>query len=170
MDFVTNTKEMGLVHQNLLKLSFLVILFGLGSCSDPVIYEENQSVPDNIWKQSNPISFSVDITDTLQACNFYFNVRHTEEYAFSNLFVFMKTEFPNGKAAKDTMEFILQQADGKWAGSGLSQLRDNQILFKRNLRFPLKGTYKFSFEQAMRTDSLAHISDIGLRIERFENK
>lgn len=161
---------MGHVLRNLLNLSFILIFFSLASCDDSLIYEENQGIDGMKWKASQPISFQVAIEDTLQACNFYFNLRHGEDYAFSNLFVFMKTTFPNGESARDTMEFTLQQPDGKWIGSGLGDLRDNQILFKQNLRFPLRGKYTFSLEQAMRQEELPYISEVGLRIEKYSVK
>jgi len=161
---------MGHVLRNLLNLSCILVLFSLASCDDSLIYEENQGIEGMKWKASQPISFEVAIEDTLQACNFYFNLRHGEDYAFSNLFVFMKTTFPNGESARDTMEFTLQQPDGKWIGSGLGDLRDNQILFKQNLRFPLRGKYTFSLEQAMRQEELPYISEVGLRIEKYSVK
>jgi gliding motility-associated lipoprotein GldH len=143
-----------------------IIILSLASCDNNLVFEENQSFKDKVWAQKDLKSFEVEITDTLQACDFYFNLRHGEDYAFSNIFVFMKTEFPNGKAAKDTMEFMLQSQSGKWNGSGLGDLRDNQILFKQNLKFPLKGKYKFTFEQAMREEKLENVSELGLRIEK----
>lgn len=158
---------MGHVLRNLLNLSLFLGLFSLTSCDDKLIFEENHGLDGMNWKTSEPITFQVDIQDTLQACNFYFNLRHGEDYPFSNIFVFMKTTFPNGEAARDTMEFTLQQSDGRWIGSGLGDLRDNQILFKQNLRFPLRGMYTFSLEQAMRQDELPHVSEVGLRIEKF---
>jgi gliding motility-associated lipoprotein GldH len=152
------------VLRNLLLNSLFIL--SLASCDKNLVFEENQSFKDKIWAQNELKLFEVEISDTLQACDFYFNLRHGEDYAFSNIFVFMKTEFPNGKAAKDTMEFMLQSQNGAWNGSGLGDLRDNQILFKQNLKFPLKGTYKFTFEQAMREEKLENISEVGLRIEK----
>jgi gliding motility-associated lipoprotein GldH len=159
---------MGHVLRNLLNLSLLLIAFGFTSCDDSLVFEENKGIDGMVWKSNQPVSFQVDVQDTTQACNFYFNLRHGEDYPFSNIFIFMKTTFPNGEAAKDTMEFTLQQTDGKWIGSGLGDLRDNQIMFKQNLRFPLRGMYTFSLEQAMRQDELPHISEVGLRIEKFK--
>ncbi|MEX1188377.1 MAG: gliding motility lipoprotein GldH [Bacteroidia bacterium] len=151
---------------HVLRILLIISLGVLSSCDDELVYEENRSFTDKQWLESDKQSFEVNITDTLQACDFYFNLRHGEDYPYSNLYVFMKTEFPNGEAAKDTMEFILQNNQGKWNGSGLGDLRDNQILFKKNLRFPLKGKFVFTLEQAMREKSLSQITEVGLRIEK----
>jgi gliding motility-associated lipoprotein GldH len=70
--------------------------------------------------------------------------------------------------ARDTVELMLQNADGKWAGSGLGDIWDNQIRFKQNLRFPMKGHYEFSVIQAMQMENLPAIMEVGMRIEKFE--
>ena len=75
-----------------------------------------------------------------------------------------------GLHARDTVEFILQNPDGKWNGSGLGDIWDNQIMFKQNIRFPMKGKYSFSVEQAMRNPALPMIMEIGMRIEKFEKE
>lgn len=155
---------MALVLKSIL-LSSLVI-FGLSSCDNSLVYEENLSLENQVWKKSQTPVFEVVVTDTLQEYNFYINIRHGEDYAYSNLFLFMRTEFPDNKIARDTMEFLLQNGEGKWNGTGLGNLRDNQILFKKGLKFPFSGKYRFALEQAMREDELQHISEIGLRIEK----
>ncbi len=148
----------------------LLMIFFISSCDKQRVFEENTPIPDNIWKVDQPIRFEVNIDDTLSGNNFYMNIRHAEGYPFSNLFVFLKTEFPNGKAARDTIEFLLQSPDGKWSGSGLGDLWDSQILFKQNIRFPLKGKYTFTIEQAMRQPAVPMIMEIGMRIEKFEKE
>lgn len=146
-------------------LLFLAIVFA--SCDSSQLFDENSGIVDMEWAKEDKKSFLYEVEDTLQACDFYMNIRHSEDYPFSNLYLFLRTEFPNGEAAQDTMEFILQDNDGKWKGSGAGSMRDNSILFKRNLRFPLKGKYIFTIEQAMREDRLKGISEIGLRIEKY---
>lgn len=150
------------------KLIFPFLLLLLASCNDNVLFDENREIEEMSWSLTNLKSFTYQVEDTLTPCNFYLNIRHSEDYAFSNLYLFMRTDFPNGEAARDTMEFVLQDNDGKWKGSGAGTIRDNSILFKKNLRFPLKGEYKFTLEQAMRETDLKGISEIGLRIEKYQ--
>jgi len=61
---------------------------------------------------------------------------------------------------------MLTDNAGKWIGNKEIGGIDNQILFKRNIRFPSAGTYLFKFEQGMRTDALEYINCIGLRVEK----
>ena len=146
---------------------FLIFLFA--GCDKARVFEDNKTITDNVWKTEEPVIFNVDITDSISPCNFYMNIRHAEGYPFSNLNLFLKTKFPNGKFARDTIELMLQSPDGKWQGSGLGDIWDNQIMFKRGLRFPLKGKYEFTIEHAMAsTRALPMIMEVGMRIEKQE--
>lgn len=143
------------------------ILF-FSSCDSNGIFEQNQAIPESGWATSNVIKFNVDIKDPSTATNFYINVRNADGYPYNNLFLFIKTTFPNGKVSSDTLECTLADEKGKWLGSGIGDLYDNRIPFKRNVRFPLAGTYSFEIQQGMRIDNIPLIMDVGLRIEKAE--
>ncbi|MGZ4035298.1 MAG: gliding motility lipoprotein GldH [Bacteroidia bacterium] len=145
----------------------LCVLF-FSSCDSKRIFEQNQALPESGWASSNIVKFNVDIKDPATATNFYINVRNADGYPYNNLFLFIKTTFPNGKMSNDTLECILADEKGKWIGSGIGDLYDNQIPFKKNVRFPLAGTYSFEIQQGMRTDNIPLIMDVGLRIEKAE--
>ena len=138
------------------------------SCDSARIFEQNQEIPESGWAQSNVVKFDVDIKDPSTPANFYINVRNADGYPYGNVFLFIKTVFPNGKASKDTLECVLADDKGKWLGTGAGDLYDNQIPFKRNVRFPMAGIYHFEIEQGMRPESIPLIMDVGLRIEKAE--
>lgn len=144
----------------------LLILFA--SCDNNRIFEENKSIPDTGWDSSNVVKFDVEIKDPSTPANFYVNVRNADGYPYSNLFLFVKTKFPNGKQSNDTLECQLADEKGKWIGKGIGDIFDNQIPFKRNVRFPLAGTYSFEIMQGMRASNIPLIMDVGLRIEKAE--
>lgn len=156
-----------------IKIVFLLTL--LASCTDPNrVFEENVDIPNEKWAVSEKAILETSITDTVHPHNFLINVRNTERYPYRNLYVFVKTTFPNGKSSKDTVGIILADATGRWLGSGSGYLRSsthlsNSIMYKYNKRFPLAGDYRFEIEQAMRTDTLIGIKNIGLRIEKTIN-
>lgn len=152
----------------MLKNSFFatLLLLTMVACDKNRVFEENKKINDGIWKAEEPVKFEVDVTDTVSLHNFYVNVRHTTQYAFSNLFLFIRTDFPNGKAARDTLECLLQDRMGHWVGSGLGDIVDARIGFKNRVRFPLSGKYTFTFEQAMRAPALPMVLEMGLRIEK----
>jgi gliding motility-associated lipoprotein GldH len=117
-----------------------------------------------------PIKFEVDIQDTISAHDFYVNVRQATGYPYSNLFIELSTQYPDKKVQKDTLECILANERGEWLGDGAGDLWDNKILFKKNLKFPYKGKYTFTFTQGMRLDPLPLILDVGMCIEKSKKE
>jgi gliding motility-associated lipoprotein GldH len=143
-----------------------VTLFFLSGCDSQTVYDYNKSFPDDVWKADEIVRFDVALEDTVNIHKFYFNLRHSTTYRYANIFLFIHSTFPDGTEARDTVECILADPSGKWMGKGISNIRDNQILLRRGLRFPQTGTYVFEFEQAMRDPELEGVLDIGLRIVR----
>ena len=163
-----NAKDMFFPRSfNRLFLSLLpLILLHLVSCDSRTVYDYNKSMQDDVWKSDQIIRFDVELEDTVNIHKFYLNLRHRTSYRFANIFLFINTTFPDGTEARDTVECILADPSGKWLGKGISNIRDNQVLLRRGLRFPQKGTYIFEFEQAMREPELEGVMDLGLRIVR----
>lgn len=134
------------------------------------MFEQNTEIKDNTWNLKNQLSFDFDVPDTNTKYNFYFNVRNTDDYPYSNIYVFFHTKFPNGKMGNDTVEFPLADDQGHWYGKGQGDLYDCQLVFRQNVRFPLAGKYHMDVEQAMRMTDLPGVQSAGIRIERAEEK
>jgi gliding motility-associated lipoprotein GldH len=149
-----------------------VLVLTLSSCRDEnVVFEKNVEIPNAKWAASDRAVLNVDITDTVSRHNFFINVRNTEAYPYRNLYVFVRTSFPNGMTSKDTVGLMLADPTGRWIGSGSGFLNSSshptqRIMYNYNKRFPLSGEYIFEIEQAMRTDTLEGILNVGLRIEK----
>lgn len=143
------------------------VLFSiLVGCDAQRVFEENKAIPSQSWSANQPVRLLADITDTVQPHNVYVNVRVTSSYAYSNLYLFLETRYPGGKMSVDTLECLLADEQGRWLGKGSGNVWDNQILLKKNVRFPRRGVYSFLISQGMRKDPLADVTDVGLRIER----
>lgn len=151
----------------LLAISCLLLA---SSCDRNRVFENNIDIPDYSWDVKNKLSFDVNIDDTISLHNLYVNVRHASQYPYANLYLFIVIKFPNGKLAKDTLECVFSDQNGKWKGEGMGDIWDNQILWKPNVKFPLKGKYTFEYEQAMRTEQVPFIMDVGLRVEKAKQK
>ena len=155
---------------NWFKYSFIALacVLVLSSCDSSRVYEQNTEIPDYIWDKDNPVYFDVDIKDTVSFHNVYVNIRNAGGYGYSNIYLYLDTKYPNNTISRDTIECILADATGKWLGDGSGDIWDNQILFKKNVRFKQMGVYKFRYEQAMRMPKLPMIMDVGLRIEKSQ--
>jgi gliding motility-associated lipoprotein GldH len=149
---------------------FLAALVALTiySCDPLRVYEKNIRIPDGVWTHDNAIRFEVMVEDTSSSHNLYVNVRNASLYPTSNLYLFISTTAPSGHSVKDTLEVILADDRGKWLGSGLGDIWDLQQIYKENIRFAQKGLYTFEYQQAMRTEELPYILDVGLRVEKVK--
>jgi len=147
---------------------FVCTVILLLSCDKSRVYEMNINLPEHNWSRENILVFNVEIADTLSSHNIYVNIRNGGQYQYSNLYAFIRTISPSGQSIRDTVEFVLADDRGRWLGSGLGDIFAHQIPYKRNVRFPYPGLYCFELEQAMRTEELTQVFDIGLRVETTE--
>lgn len=157
------------MDKSLAKILFVFVL-GLTviSCDSNRIYEENFAVDDEGWKAEDVKTFQFDIEDTLSALNLFINLRTSTDYKYSNIYVFLYSEYPDGYSDKDTLEFILAEPDGRWLGESSGTVVENKVLISQG-RFTHKGTYTFKLEHAMRDEVLAEVIDVGFRVELMSN-
>ena len=156
---------MSRLYINILSIVFILLS---ASCREISIYHANIDIPHESWNLDSIAVFKVDIDDTTAVHNIFVNIRNTNEYPNSNLFLFVQTTSPVGSTLRDTMECILADSRGKWLGRGFGAIRDNQFPYKKYIRFPEKGTYTLNIQQGMRTSNLKGIASVGLRVERVK--
>lgn len=148
-----------------LPLGLLILL--LAACTKGVLYQKYVKIPDELWDMNKPVTFNVTIDDTVNYYNIFVNIRNADNYAYSNLYLFIDIASPAKVTERDTLQCILADPNtGKWLGGGLGDIWDNKIPFKYNVRFPRKGQYSFTYTQAMRDEKLSMIMDAGLTIEQ----
>jgi gliding motility-associated lipoprotein GldH len=136
------------------------------SCDPQKIYEANIRIPEKGWKQSEVVRFSVNIADTANTCDIYVNVRNNSRYGSIELWLFVNVHAPSGQQERDTLKINITDEYGKWMGNGLGNTFDLRKLYRKNIRFPQKGTYIFEYMHGMRDEPLTGVEDIGLRIEK----
>ncbi len=143
---------------------FLSLGLSFSACDDAVIFEENKTFKNNIWVYEDGKTFSFTITDSLLPVKLSVNLRTTTNYPYSNIYMFMHSNYPNGYSDIDTLEFFLADPQGNWLGDHSGTVVENRAMLSKGL-FPATGTYRFKLEQAMRNDSLPEVLDVGMRVE-----
>jgi gliding motility-associated lipoprotein GldH len=149
-------------------LLIMLVVPVLPSCYNTVIFEKNITILNGIWDRNNPVEIFFPIEDTTEPVNLIFNIRHSTDYEFSNLFLFIDTRYPDGRKIRDTLEIILAGHDGQWFGKGFGKIKELSVPLRKDLVFPMKGDYTFVFEQAMRIKELNGIEDVGITIEKSQ--
>lgn len=146
---------------------FVLLALVFCSCSNDY-YSDIQSIPQEKWNIKKPLTFTVNIADSMAYYNMYIHLRNTTDFETQNFYVFMKTKYPDGHTEQDTLGFILCDKFGKWTGKGQGRLKDNKFLFQSKVRFPNTGKYTFTITQGMRTDNVKGISDFGITLENWK--
>jgi gliding motility-associated lipoprotein GldH len=149
-----------------------VLAIGITSCDSSQVFDQYVNVEDNIWLRSNIASFDFEISDTISRNNLFLNLRNNKDYEFSNLFLITQIYFPDGLRVIDTLEYEMTDKTGNFLGVGFTDIKENKLFFKENVRFNQEGRYTIKVEQAMRKvgnihalDSLKGVTDLGVRIE-----
>lgn len=155
--------------QKITKSFFAALIFcglAFASCNSGVVFSKYQNFEKNEWFAKNKATFEMEVSDGNSLHDISLLVRHADAYPYSNLFLFLTTQYPDGKMITDTLECILANGKGEWQGKGSGEIFDITIPLKKNVRFPLTGKYVFTFEQAMRTDPLPYIMDFGMEVKK----
>jgi gliding motility-associated lipoprotein GldH len=153
-------------------LHLLALAALLSSCADHVVYQQDVSIPDGIWEREFKPEFSFEITDTVSHHDLFIDVRHTGDYPFSDLFLFLDLSGPGDRHMRDTVQCLLADPSGQWYGRGTGFIFADRfhahVLYKLRNRFPSSGRYTIRLEQAMRTERLPGVLDIGISVERSQ--
>lgn len=159
------SKTAGKITKPAAALLFALMAALLTACGPDAVYEEYVEVPESGWYRDSTITFSVEIEDTASPYQVVWYLRNNNEYAYSNIYLFRKVSSQRGVEFSDTAQFALADAYGKWLGKGVGELKTNTWPFKQQLLFfNHEGTYTFTLRQAMRTDYLRGVEDVGLGI------
>ena len=147
-------------------LGIIFLIGGLISCDTNKVFEEYIEVKGANWQKENIASFEFEAKDTVTAHNLYLNIRNTGSYEYSNIYLFVTMQGPNGGALRDTVNCVLADNRGKWLGKGIGDLWDLRIPYIGGFKFAQSGKYVVSLEQAKRVEEgLEGITDVGLRVE-----
>lgn len=159
---------MDLNHEvrGLLTAGGIVILLGLFSCESEAVFAGSKPLAQDIgWASENIAKFDWHVSDTLKKHDFFIDLRHNQEYPFTNLYLFVDYIFPNGLMRRDTISCDLADERGQWFGSGFGNLIEHRIGFRQSTAFPLLGDYTIKITHGMRVDPLPGMLDVGFRLE-----
>jgi gliding motility-associated lipoprotein GldH len=138
------------------------------------VFDEYKTVGKS-WKKDSIVGFNFNQMDTLKPYNLFVNIRNNDDYEFSNLFLIVSMQQPDGLVRKDTLQYEMANADGTLMGDGFADIKENKLFYKEKVRFAKAGNYKISIQQAVRktgkiegVSDLKGVTEVGFRIESIE--
>lgn len=148
--------------KKLVSLFILLCLFLVG-CTEDAVYTKAFRFKNEQWNENVKPQFEVDIQDTTQCYDFIFTLRTTTNYAYSNLWIFLRTTPPFGKSVRKPYQIRTTDTNGNWIGKKSGTIVAHQMIFKQR-KLPFKGKYKFTLEQAITEKSVDEVLDISLEV------
>ncbi len=156
----------------------ILVLIAISSCDDRRVFDQYQSL-SNEWDKSHAVTFKVTPPDSIKPYNLYVNLRNNDNYQYSNLFLIVELNYPNGKAMKDTLEYKMANPDGTFLGTGFTDIKENKLWYKgydEPFIFEELGEYTVTIQHAMRQNGsvngiakLEGVTEVGFRIEKTTN-
>jgi gliding motility-associated lipoprotein GldH len=144
-----------------------VVTLCFASCMELNSFEQNVEIKKHEWSTLQPAEVSFNITDTVSTYNVFVVLRHTDAYAYKNIWLSIATQQPGDSSyRRERFELTLQQPDGTWIGTGLNDVWEIRHPLFNNIRFTRQGTYHIQLQQAMRDEPLLHVMNAGVRIEK----
>jgi len=157
------------IKNSLLLLLVAVLLF---SCDKKRVFDEYKSV-GSAWHKDSIVTFDLPVLDSTKRYDLFVNLRDNNNYKYSNLFLIVSLESPNGYTKVDTLEYQMAEPDGTLLGDGFTDIKESKLYYKENVRF--RGKYKVHIKQAVRENGkvpgvtlLDGITEVGFRIEKKE--
>ncbi len=155
-------------------ITFACIIF---SCQQNKLFEHYTPI-FNGWDKQEVVSYEFVAPDSLNPYNLFVNLRTSSDYKFSNLFLVVELNYPNGKVTKDTLEYLMAKPTGELLGAGFMSIKEHKLWFKgldKSFVFSEEGTYKVHIQQSMRLlgnpkgiATLDGIIDVGFSVEPLD--
>ncbi|MCT4583046.1 MAG: gliding motility lipoprotein GldH [Flavobacteriales bacterium] len=141
------------------------------SCGESgVLFNQSKTIQHSTWGEADTLHFEFEIQDTINYYDFSVLVRNTENYQWSNIYLFSDLTFPNGKTRRDTLEVQLADEYGYWLGKNSGTIITTTSTFMQHRKFPVSGSYKVSLTHGMRKPILEEVTDVGLKLKKWEEK
>ena len=143
---------------------FLLVCCNTNTESSYSVFEEDS------WHADSIITLSHSVVDTITKQNLYLKIRHTTDFEYQNIFLFVDFQ-----EKRDTIEVTLSEKNGKWLGSGFGDIKEVEYCFAKEIIFNSKKTSNVTVEQAMRygdqpvITNLKGIIALGINIKKSED-
>ena len=140
------------------------VLTLLSACDQSSIISDYSDIKNHSWSYDDKKSFDFTIADTSKYYDIYVNLRHTGDYPYSNIWMFVYTKFPYDSTSQSRVQLPLADKSGKWYTEGSGDILDHRVLIQEKAQFPDLGSYQITLEQNMRLNPLPHIVAVGLTV------
>ena len=144
------------------------MLLLLCSCGREAVSSAYADLPERGWSIGDTVRLAVSVQDTTQAYDLALTLRHTEQYAYQNLWLFVSACDSLSPLRADTVLACLADDRGRWLSTRTGRYYAGYVTMQHAMRFPAAGTYTFAIVQGMRDSVITGIADVGLELRKTD--
>lgn len=149
-------------------IAFSLLLI-ISSCRQIDVFEKNTPIAKYEWQHAMPATGTFNIEDTLAAYNLYIVLRHTDAYAYNNIWLNVGLQSPGDSMYFQKLDLSLGNDATGWEGTGMNDIWETRKLLNgQPRRFKKMGEYSFSILHIMRDEPLKNVMSAGLRVEKAQ--
>lgn len=140
----------------------------LGRCSCNATYQHTRVLPAAQWPTALLPEFQFTIQEAAQPYDVYLLMDITPDYPFQNLHVTYYLKNYADEVLQEALKTysLFDATTGKPLGNGWGSTKRHVVKLLANYQFAQPGTYTLQLAQFMRTDTLAGIAAVGIKITR----
>ena len=153
-----------------MRIIFVFLSLLLLVCCNTITESSYSVFEEDSWHADSIITLSHSVVDTIKKQNLYLKIRHTTDFEYQNIFLFVDFQ-----EKRDTIEVTLSEKNGKWLGSGFGDVKEVEYCFAKEIIFNSKKNGNVTVEQAMRygdqpvITNLKGIIALGINIKKSED-
>jgi gliding motility-associated lipoprotein GldH len=154
--------------KTLLYCVFFLLTGWVSGCKTMDLYEKHIPIPAHEWKRETLLKGSFTISDTTAEYQLFLVLRHTDAYAYNNIWLNMGLQSPGDTMFIQKLNLALGDDAQGWFGTGMNDIWEvRKPLTDRPRKFVKPGTYNYSIAQIMRDNPLKQVMSAGIRVEKI---
>ena len=140
------------------------------SCGPDFIFDEDFQLDAAGWTYENDVRFEFNAPDTTDLFTLWLTIDHSTEYAYENVYVKIKTVFPDQPATEQILSLEIADKFGNFQGQCTRDHCLSLIPLQTNLRFKAPGEHAIIIQQNSRVNPLVGINALSVAVERLPSK
>ncbi len=141
----------------------MLCLLAMCACKRSIVYSDFISLPADGWHQDSVLSYDICVEDSTADYDLLIVVRHTNEYPYQNLWLFVDEYAGTELLHRDTIEALLADDYGRWIAGGINKY-DLPLQYATSYRFATASHNRITIQQGMRSSYLKGLSDVGVKV------
>ena len=149
---------------SILAVALTIACLSTACKKEKILFEKEYPCQNATWQHKDTLDFAFDIADTMALYDIVLTIKHRTDYSYQNIYTKIFTKFPAGERSNQQINVDLADNTGKWNGIGSGSTRTYDVDIQQNAFFNQAGKHVITLEQFMRTEDLAGIESIALRL------